>query len=70
MEVVIVTKITTIRLDDATLEEIEYLHEALHLNTSGIIRLAISAMYSNQKRKDFFVEQIEKGKTEDFIKEV
>lgn len=46
------TKVTTIRLDEATLQEIEYLGEIFHLNTSSIIRLAISNMYSQQMLKE------------------
>ena len=46
------TKITTIRLDNATLQEIEYLKNTLHLNTSSIIRLAISNMYAQQLLKE------------------
>lgn len=45
-------KVTTIRLDEATLDEVDYLRKTLHLNTSSIIRLAISNMYSQQLIKE------------------
>lgn len=64
------TKITTIRLTDASLEEIEYLHDTLHLNTSSIIRLAISKLYAEQKRKNVIIEKMLEENSENFIEEV